>query len=268
MPSIDIIYPGEALALSPNDPGFAHGFGLFETICLRKARIELWQAHWQRLTWSAGELGIVCPYKESEVLAAVKALAGKLSTDAIIKLSLIKEDDASRLLVYSRADRPRPDRVGLLLMESCRVQETSPLAGHKTHNYLENLLALEAARKRSCFEALRLNSCGQLAEGAVSNLFFFREGHLHTPGRRAGLLPGVVREEVIQAFPVQEGDYAPADLLGAEAVFLTNASIGFLPVDWLLASGQEIHLASRKHESCRQVQCRLAERMERTAIPI
>lgn len=268
MSEIEIIYPGEALTLNPEFSGFAHGFGLFETVCLRERQIELWEAHWQRLVGSARELGIACPFKKSEALEAVKSLGEKLSADATIKLSLFKEGNSSRLVVYSRPSHPPPKRLGLLMENSFRVQESSPITGHKTHNYLENLLALESARERGCFEALRLNSKGQVAEGAISNIFFVRDGRLHTPCREAGLLPGVVRGKIIEALPVEQGDYTPSDLLNGEAVFLTNASIGFQAVDCLLSFGEKIQLASRKNDFFERVRGLLAERINATAVRI
>lgn len=268
MSSIEIIYPGEAVALNPESPGFAHGFGLFETICLREKRIELWEAHWQRLTGSARELGVDCRFENCEVLEAVKTLARKLPADATIKLSLLREGDSSKMLVYSRASYFPPAAIGLLGEDAFRINEASPLAGHKTHNYLENLLALESARGRGCYETLRLNSKGQVAEGAISNIFFVRDGSLHTPCAQTGLLPGVVRSEIMQSLAVEEGSYALSDLFSADAVFLTNASIGFCPVDWLLSSGEKIQLASRQNEWCEQVRQLLADRVKATAVRI
>lgn len=256
MSAIEIVLPGELLTMDPQSSGFAHGFGLFETMCLRGGCLELWEAHWQRLTRSARELGIACPYGRAEVLQAVRALAKELSGEATIKLSLLKERKSSRLLVYSRPLSQLPARIGLLMEGPARINEGSLLAGHKTHNYLENLLTLEAAREVDCFDGLRLNLKGHLAEGAIANVFFYREGCWHTPGLKSGLLPGLIRGVLVQALAVEQGTYRPADLLAADAVFLTNAAIGLQPVDWLRSKGREIQLQSREH-SCFGCACSL-----------
>jgi len=268
MSSIKIVLPGESLAVNPKSSGFAHGFGLFETIRLRAGRIELWAEHWQRLTRSARQLGIACPFEKEEALEALRTLAGKLPPEAILKLSLLKAGKSSQLVVYSRPVQVPPEDIGLLVDGPCRIDEASPLTGHKTHNYLENLLVLESARERACFDALRLNSKGEVAEGAISNIFFVRNGTLHTPCPETGLLPGVIRGKLIEILKVEQGSHAPSELMSAEAVFLTNASIGLQPVDWLLSAGKKIQLASRQHDCFEHARRLLADRIEATAVQI
>lgn len=268
MSAIEIVLPGELLAIDPGASGFAHGFGLFETVRLRDGRLELWEAHWQRLARSARELGVACPYKREEVFQGVRTLAGKLAGDAAIKLSLLKEGKSSRLLGYSRPISRLPADIGVLMDAPTPINESSPLAGHKTHNYLENLLTLEVAREAGCFDGLRLNRNGHLVEGAVSNVFFYREGYWHTPGLKTGLLPGVIREVLVQALAAKEGSYQPADLFAADAAFLTNSLIGLQPVDWLSANGRKIQLRSRAHNCFQHAEDLLADKIEATSIPI
>jgi len=269
MSTIEIVLPGETLELDPRSPGFAHGYGLFETIRLCGAELELWEAHWQRLTDSAHQLGITCPFDGAEALGAVKTLAKKLPLEAMIKLSLLKEEGgAAKLVVYSRPVLEPPEELGLLMDSSCRIDEDSPLAGHKTHNYLESLLVLEAARAQGCFDGLRLNSKGRLAEGAISNIFFLRDGRLHTPCFGSGLLPGVVRQALIAIAEVEQGSYGPVDLLSADAVYLTNAAIGLQAVDWLLSRGRKNQLQSRKQEDYRRTRGLLEEHIRATAVQV
>ena len=125
----------------------------------------------------------------------------------------------------------------------------SSLAGHKSHNYLENILVLEAAHLAGCYDGLRLNTQGEIAEGAISNIFFFRDGRWYTPVLACGLLPGVIRETLLQLLEVEEGRYTPADLISAEAVCLTNSSVGLLSLDWLLYLGGKIQLLGAKHHA-------------------
>lgn len=247
MSSIEIILPGKSLHLDPEWSGFAHGFGLFETMRLRKGCLELWAAHWQRLLDSAAKLGIACPFDETEVLQALRSLAEAVSGEAALKLSLLKAGASSRLCLYSRPLSKLPDSFGLLLDHPAPINQASPLAGHKTHNYLENLLALEAARKHGCFDCLRLNLQGEVAEGAISNLFLYRDGGWHTPGLASGPLPGVIRQALVQSLPVQQGSYRLEEVLSAEAVFLSNASMGLQAVDFLVVKGKEMLLPSRYH---------------------
>ncbi len=147
----------------------------------------------------------------------------------------------------------RGQEVGLLVQDVFPINDRSSLAGFKTHNYLESMLAATAAVEAGCYDALRLNTRGFLAEGAVSNLFFSSEGRLMTPSEHTGLLPGVVRAAILEALPVVEGLFTLDQLLRAEAVFLTNSSIGVLPVDFLLHEGSRIDLQSIQHPDAAEI---------------
>ncbi|MFU8847850.1 MAG: aminotransferase class IV [Opitutales bacterium] len=262
MSSIEIILPGESLRIEPGSSGFAHGFGLFETMRLSSGRLELWGDHWARLCRSARELGLSCKFEEGEVLQAVRELARVLPTEALVKLSLLKTGQGSTLYVYSRSVSSLPEAFGLLLDYSAPINEASPLAGHKTHNYLENLLALEAARQVGCYDALRLNSSGEVAEGAISNIFFFSNGSWHTPALNCGPLPGVIRGALLKSLPVVEGAYPLEGVLTAEAVFLSNASMGLQAVDYLLLNGQKMPRQSSQHSCLPSARQRLAKYIE------
>lgn len=266
MSSIVIIRPGETVALHPECSGFAHGFGLFETLRLRAGRLELWEAHWQRLARSAQALEMAHSYAPEEALEAVQSLARELPDDATIKLSLLKEREDFNLFVYSRPLVPAPGPLGLLMDCPCPINESSPLAGHKTHNYLENLLVLDAAHAAGCYDGLRLNTKGQVAEGAISNLFFYRGGVWHTPALSCGALPGVMREALLQVLEVEQGGCLPEEVLLAEAVFLSNSTIGLQPVDRLHSGGKETVLTSRDHDCWEPARQRLAEFVADAAI--
>ena len=69
----------------------------------------------------------------------------------------------------------------------------------------------------------------------MANIFWVREGTIHTPALSTGALAGVTREAVIelagkQFIPLIQGVYELADLTEAEEIFLTSASYGVAPV--------------------------------------
>ncbi len=268
MSSIEIVFPGTRLQLDPESPGFAHGFGLFETLRLRGGRLELWSSHWQRLVDSAAVLGVACNYDAGAVLEAVRQLAQALPAEAVIKLSLLQTSPSPRLVVYSRPLMAQPATLGLLLDCPFTLNENSPLAGHKTHNYLENLLVLQCARAAGCLDAVRLNTQGHLAEGAISNLFFYRDAAWHTPALSCGLLPGVMRGALLVCLEVQQGHYRTADLAGAEAVFVSNSTLGLQPVDYLHGKLQPIRLQSRTHACYAQARQLLADSLAARSIAL
>lgn len=236
MSGIISINMGGSLELEPGDGGFAYGEGLFETIKLMDGGLCFWKAHWARLSASALALGFDLP-EEAFVLAALREwLAAEERTAGIIKLSLVRRGESDTLYMYGREGFGAiPETVRLRLETDTRLNAASLLAGHKSHNYMEAILLWRAARAAGFYDCLRLNTSGHLAEAGVSNVFFLKAGVLHTPALETGILPGVVRAEVLRLalevnLEIREGQYEAEALSAAEAVFLTNSVAGMVPV--------------------------------------
>lgn len=233
MPDIVLIPPGATTPLDPTSAAFAHGFGLFETMRYADGRLDFWRDHWARLSKSARHFSLALP-AESAVRAALRELVVQSGFEtATLKLSLLKETQGSRLYVYARPPIPAPDSRCLRLDTTCPIFPRSALAGHKTHNYMEAMHLLGLARADGYYDMLRLDADGFLAEATTANLFFVKDGRLHTPSLDGGILPGVTRAALLrtEALAVEEGRYPPGALLGAEAGCITNATHGVIPIE-------------------------------------
>ena len=247
MTAVEIIRPGETASLDPAGAAFAHGYGLFETIRVEALKLYFWEAHWHRLSASSEALGIPLEVDPDAVLSAVRSLVAEEDPTGCLtlKLSVLKEGASARLFVYLRPAMVRPEEVVLLLDEVSPVNERALLAGHKTHNYMENRLLMDQAKAAGCYDVLRLNTSGYVAEGAISNLFWESGGVLYTPAQRAGLLPGVIRSVLLEALYVREGLFTRSDLLRADAIYLTNSSIGVKQVESVGKKGEKIPFCSK-----------------------
>ncbi len=76
-------------------------------------------------------------------------------------------------------------------------------------------------------ELIYLNEKGCLCEGTITNVFVQRGDILLTPPLSAGVLPGVLREELISTGAAIETELTAADLDGAE-VFVGNSLRGLI----------------------------------------
>jgi len=87
------------------------------------------------------------------------------------------------------------------------------------------------------FEVVFTDPAGLLTEGSFSSLFVERDGTLITPPLARGLLPGVLRADLIASGRAIEGDLTPADLGGG--FFVGNALRGLIPAIVAVANGSK-----------------------------
>jgi branched-chain amino acid aminotransferase len=104
-----------------------------------------------------------------------------------------------------------------------RRNEYSPLAGIKSINYLDNILARQEAVTRGANEAILLNTQGRVAESCAANLFIVKNGRMVTPPLEDGALPGVMRAAVLNAYNGVQSSITAEDLKTADGIFLTNS---------------------------------------------
>ena len=70
-------------------------------------------------------------------------------------------------------------------------------------------------------------SDGHVTEGSFTNVFVERDGMLLTPPLTAGLLPGVLRAELLETGRAREAPLTRGDL--ANGFFVGNALRGLIP---------------------------------------
>src|ERR1041385_9034678 len=85
-----------------------------------------------------------------------------------------------------------------LAVSPFRTNTFSPLTGIKSLNYLEHVLAWEEAQSRDFDEAVVLNERGEIVSATTANLFWAKNGTLHTPTLSTGALAGITGECVIE----------------------------------------------------------------------
>ena len=119
----------------------------------------------------------------------------------------------------------------LAVLAEERVDPGNYLLGHKTS--ARRMYDRALARLAGCpdfFDAVFLNTRGEVCEGARSNVFIERDGVWLTPPTSSGLLPGVMRRQLLESGRAIEAVLFKEDLLGAPAIYLTNSLRGVIPV--------------------------------------
>lgn len=84
----------------------------------------------------------------------------------------------------------------------------------------------EAAAQQGADEVLFTDAGGALTEGSFTSLFVERDGRLLTPSLVQGLLPGVLRRELIEQGRAVEARLVPGDL--TDGFWLGNSLRGLM----------------------------------------
>lgn len=241
----------EREASVPATGGVLYGYGLFETMRASAGRVFRLDAHEARLRDGARVLSLDVPFDSHGLRRAIDVVLdrnGLARVDAAVRLTLEggpmpAHGDATpapaRWIVTARELIEYPEslyeRGASAVVADVRRNETSPLSRLKTLNYLDNLLARHAARAAGADEALFLNTRGNIAEGAASNVFIVRGRELLTPPIGDGALPGITRAIVLELAPSlglipREATLTLDALRTAAEAFLTNSLMGVLPL--------------------------------------
>ena len=174
------------------------------------------------------------PFDRDKVLAALDAeIADKLDGD-VHMLRLLLAEDGALTLTSTRIELPAKGTVWRFAISDSRVDEKDPLFFHKTTR--RQFYDREMERQKAltgCDEVVFLNKKGELTEGTRTNLFIELDGRLFTPALTCGLLPGTLREELIDLprAAASEAVLTLADLARAERIYLGNSVRGLVKAE-------------------------------------
>ena len=230
------IVPARTATVSALDPAVQHGLGVFEVTRAYGGEPYLLDRHLARMRKSARRFGLAFKWSDAAIIKGTRALLRATSLDSAA-VRLVLTAGGSFLVKAGPLPALPPSwfrRGAPVDFAPWRRDPRAPLFGHKTLNYLENVLMRERAHAKGLADYLFLSIDGRVLEGTVSNVFAVRKGALLTPALE-GILPGVTRGVVVKIakamkVPLEEVRLEPRDLERADEVFLTNALIEVLPV--------------------------------------
>lgn len=245
-----------------SNSAFRQGVGLVETMLVRNGTIRLASYHWERAFAGLHALGFEVPEDvtpamlEREVLRTVAR--NDLSRLARVRLQLYDAGGG----VYARELQPPQYIINCyeLPVEFKTLNETglvtgtaaglakSPdtLANHKTSNALIYAMAARQASANGWGDALIANTSGHIIESTIANIFWVKDGQIHTPPLTEGCVGGVMRRHILASVPaITQRPLTETELAHADEIFLTNAIRG---VRWIGKHGSNSYTCRVAHE--------------------
>lgn len=233
--------------VSVGDRGLHYGDGLFETLAVVEGKPCLWARHMKRLLRGCNRLGIPEPNPEQLIEEGLKAIAR--SSRGVLKLIITRGAGGRGYLPPANVEATRiiqfsawPEYPSDLLSQGVRVRlcetrlgATPSLAGLKTLNRLEQVLARSEWDSPEFLEGVVRDTAGRVIEGTMSNLFLVAGGGLRTPDLSRCGIAGVMRELIMEigeslGISTTQEDLTLDDIRQADGMFLSNSLIGIWPV--------------------------------------
>ncbi len=186
-----------------------NGFRLLETI-LWDGEFFLLDYHLARLTRSAACFGFECD---------LDAIRNQLDLDlsAPTRLRLLLAGDGQLMLEpHALASLPEPAR---LRFSPVNMRQGDIFLRHKTtirDHY-------EQAKVSDCDDTVLLNEHGEVTETTIANIVIELDGCKLTPALQCGLLPGTMRQYLLDRGQIEEAVITREMLRRAEKIWLINS---------------------------------------------
>ena len=240
--------PASKSTVSLYDAGFLLGDGLFETIRFQYGRLFQPEKHLKRLHSGLNIIQIELNKSNEELISYLEEMVIRNDIrSGLLRLMITRGKIEGTPWNFSGtpnvyiAIRPlteepkKPVKVVFYPEEKYPIIRFNPAI--KSLNYIGNMLAKKNAEKEGAFEPVFFNRDGYVTECAIRNIFFIQDKTLMTPGIDLGVLPGVMRETIMEI--ALELDLIVSDKIisfnsinDMDEAFISSTGIGLLPCYW------------------------------------
>lgn len=232
------ILPSQEATIPLNNIAYSYGFGVYETIKVRKGISYFVKQHIDRLCYSAEMITLQHPFRKKVITQYLADLVNALhlseeQASCNIKLLLIGGKEP---LLFIQALPPLyPDRKlyshGAKTM-TVHYERLFPNA--KTLNMLGSYLAYTKARDAGCYDGLLIDREGNVIEGTRTNFFAIKGDTLYSAPLEK-ILEGVTRVTVLAvakklSFTLNETAVPFAKIGEYDGAFLTSTSSKIIPI--------------------------------------
>lgn len=203
-------------------------FSLLETLRLEHGVFWLLNRHVERLRASARHFAFA--FDEVAVRGALKCHAqANASVQGARRVRLLLTRDGELTL----EDTPLPDTPehARVQLAKTAVDAEDEFLYHKTtqRDHFRRHVPADAL----LFDTLLHNAAGEFTEFTRGNLVLDLNGHLCTPPVVCGLLPGTLRQELLESGKIIETRLTPTDLAQSKAMWFINSLRGWVKVELL-----------------------------------
>ncbi|MBH1992689.1 MAG: aminotransferase class IV [Sphingomonadaceae bacterium] len=194
-------------------------FDLLETMAFDPLEgIRLLELHLARLKASADALGFA--FDRHDVRNELQAATFRLRDPGRVRLLVSRRGSVA---IEVRDHRTWPQAIVPVAVVPRKAPADDLRLHHKT---TDRSIYRDALRRGGTYEVAMIDAQGYLTEGSFSSIFVERGDKLVTPPTSRGLLPGILRQSLIDMGEAVEGDLRAHDL--ENGFFIGNAARGMV----------------------------------------
>ncbi len=231
-----------------NDQGFLYGDSLFETIRINQGNPFRLEKHLERMHSGMDTIHMEGESLLKDIPHILETFIARNDVDNALTRIIITRG-VSRGSPWSTLSTPSlylsarpinevgewPVKVVFLEEKNYPILRFHPAI--KSGNYLGNMLAKKDAEDAGAFEPVFVNRDGYVTECAIRNIFFIKDDFLLTPALELGVLPGVIRDTIMElakrrGLKVRETLIIQDDVQEMDEAFISSTGVGVLPVTW------------------------------------
>ena len=230
------------------DAGFLLGDGVFETIRFQNGRLFQPEKHLKRLYSGLNIIQIELDKSNTELISCLEEMVIRNDIlSGLLRLMITRGKIEGTpwnfagipnvyITIRPLTEEPKkPVKVVFYPEEKYPIIRFNPAI--KSLNYIGNMLAKKNAEKEGAFEPVFFNRDGYITECAIRNIFFIQDKTLMTPGIDLGVLPGVMRETIMEIaleldLIVSEKIIPFNSINDMDEAFISSTGIGLLPCYW------------------------------------
>ena len=240
--------PASKSTVSLYDAGFLLGDGLFETIRFQNGRLFQPEKHLKRLHSGLNIIQIKLDKSNTELISCLEEMVLRNDVrSGLLRLMITRGKIEGTpwnftgipnvyISIRPLTEEPKePVKVVFYPEWKYPIIRFNPAI--KSLNYIGNMLAKKNAEKEGAFEPVFFNRDGNVTECAIRNIFFIQDKKLLTPNIELGVLPGVMRDTIIDLAPdldllVSEENIPVDNINNMDEAFISSTGIGLLSCYW------------------------------------
>ena len=240
--------PQSEAKISFSDSAFLYGDGLFETIRFQNNKLFAINKHLDRLKQGLKILNFKYDKNNDEIIKLLESLIQLNSIKhGLLRLIITRGDIDGPvwehegkpniyISINELIEEPKsPVKVIFVDEKDYPIIRFSPAI--KSMNYVGNMKAKKDASAKGAFEPVFYNHNQIITECAIRNIFFIKSNKLYTPSLDLGVLPGVMRDTIIeigrnQQLEICETHISFKSINDFDEAFISSSGIGILECYW------------------------------------